>query len=60
MRALDDPESADEGVPVYGLTVDMGAYEFMPEGAVPTCPGDLDGNCGVGVSDLLTLLANWG
>ncbi len=26
----------------------------------PECPGDLDGNDNVGVSDLLALLANWG
>ncbi len=23
-------------------------------------PGDLDGDCGVGIADFLTLLANWG
>ena len=35
-------------------TVDMGAYESVP------CPADLDGDCKVGVKDLLIFLGNWG
>ena len=34
--------------------VDMGAYESVP------CPWDLDGNCDVGIGDLLILLPDWG
>ncbi len=34
--------------------VDMGAYESVP------CPWDLNGDCVVGVEDLLIILANWG
>ena len=34
--------------------VDMGAYESVP------CPADLDGDCKVGVKDLLILLGSWG
>ncbi len=34
--------------------VDMGAYESVP------CPADLDGDCMVGVKDLLILLGSWG
>ena len=36
--------------------VDMGAYEFLP---FPSPPADLDGD-GVEITDLFTLLANWG
>ena len=37
--------------------VDMGAYEFIhPD----SCPADLNGDCVVGVKDLLILLGNWG
>ena len=25
----------------------------------PSCPADLDGDCAVGISDFLILLANW-
>lgn len=38
-------------------TVDMGAYENQND---QLCPADLDGDCSVGASDLLLLLASWG
>ncbi|MEE8153533.1 MAG: hypothetical protein V3T53_01085 [Phycisphaerales bacterium] len=38
-------------------TVDMGAYESQHD---QLCPADLDDDCSVGASDLLSLLASWG
>ena len=31
-----------------------------PDPCPPSCPADLDGDCNVGIVDLLILLANWG
>ena len=61
-RALDDPATADSGVAVLGIAVDMGAFEFQPDdnGGNPDCPGDLNNDDSVDVSDLLILLAGWG
>jgi hypothetical protein len=59
-RALDDSDTTDTGVAVLGLSVDMGAYEFQPGPASASCPGDLDGDNVVGVTDFLQLLANFG
>ncbi len=42
---------------VGGTLVDMGAYENQHD---QLCPADLDGNCEVGVGDLLILLVAWG
>jgi predicted outer membrane repeat protein len=54
-RFLDDPLTEDSGV---GFPcVDMGAYEYQAEAP---CPGDLDGNGMVDVTDLLALLGNFG
>ncbi len=58
-RAVDDPATADTGLAVLGLAVDMGAYEFQA-GEVDTCPADTDDNGEVNVTDLLALLAGWG
>ena len=46
-RVVDGDEDSIEDV-------DMGAYESVP------CPADLDGDCVVGVKDLLILLGAWG
>ena len=40
-----------------GTLVDMGAYENQHN---QLCPADLDDDCSVGASDLLSLLASWG
>ena len=43
--------------------VDMGSYEFIHPNVCPcpdACPADLNGDCVVGVKDLLILLGNWG
>ncbi|MCZ6835919.1 MAG: right-handed parallel beta-helix repeat-containing protein [Planctomycetota bacterium] len=58
-RAMDDPDVTDTGVPVYGLTADMGAFERQAV-AAPTCPADINGESQVDVEDLLILLAAWG
>ncbi len=70
-RAVNDPDTVITGIPVYGLTADMGAFEFQPEGGTgepcpdpkcpeTTCPGDINGDGEVNVFDLLELLGNWG
>jgi hypothetical protein len=56
-RGVDDPTVPDFGVPVFGLTVDMGAYERQ---AVSTCAADSDHNNVVNIDDLLSVLAQWG
>jgi hypothetical protein len=69
-RALNDPDTADTGVAVLGISVDMGAFEFQPEfiGGPNTCPADVvssitfapppDGV--VDAADLAYLLGAWG
>jgi predicted outer membrane repeat protein len=54
-RFVDDPDTVDTG---FGTppVVDMGAYEFQ---GLP-CPWDLDGDGNVFVTDLLTLLSDFG
>ena len=52
-----------QGVPVFGYFIDMGAFEFQPEGNVrpePTCIGDLNGDGVIDLSDLLQVLSVWG
>ena len=61
-RGVDDPLSSDQGVAVFGLTVDMGAFEFqVDEGCdPPTCPADIDGSGDVGFGDILQIIGSWG
>jgi hypothetical protein len=62
-RGVDDPLSSDQGIAVFGLTVDMGAYEFQVEPEPcdpPTCPADLDGSGDVGFGDILQVIGGWG
>lgn len=58
-RGVDDPDTEDTGVPVFALTVDMGACELQVDPS-ETCPGDINGDNKVDTVDLLTLLGNWG
>jgi hypothetical protein len=53
-RTFDDPARPNTGVGTP--PVDMGAYESNP----PACPGDLNGDNVVSLSDLATLLSNFG
>jgi hypothetical protein len=59
-RAVDDPATANTGIAVLALAVDMGAYEFQPTSPPPSCPGDLNGDDQVNVVDFLGLLNAWG
>lgn len=69
-RALDDPDTADTGVAVVGISVDMGAFEYQPEviGPPPSCVADLvttatlqpPGDGKVDGADLAVLLDGWG
>jgi len=54
-----DAAKADTGIAVFSATIDMGAYEVQ-EGQSVTCPGDLDGDDNVGITDFLQLLSAWG
>lgn len=69
-RVLNDLDTPDSGVAVVGLSVDMGAFEFQPEGIAPpnTCLADIV-NSGtfqppadglVDGADLAYLLGAWG
>jgi hypothetical protein len=58
-RVMNDPDTQDTGCGMPAV-VDMGAYEFV--GTKPTVkllPGDIDGDGGTGVGDLLQLLNEW-
>ena len=57
-RFADDPATADTGCGVPGV-VDMGAFEFAGDPFVVKL-GDINGDCVVGINDLLALLALWG
>jgi predicted outer membrane repeat protein len=67
-RGVDAPGTADTGKQVFGLVVDMGAYEFQSpcEGGEPSCAGDITDSVGgppdgtIDVFDLVQLLQNWG
>ncbi len=63
-RAADDPDAPDVGMPVFGMVVDMGAYERPAppcSGGTPgVCPGDLDGDDDVDVFDFAELAAGFG
>ncbi|MCP3902475.1 MAG: hypothetical protein GY715_02470 [Planctomycetes bacterium] len=60
-RGVDDPLSPDQGIAVFGLTVDMGAYEFqVADCDPPTCPADLDSSGDVGFGDILQIIGAWG
>jgi len=39
--------------------VDLGPFEVQPQGPLP-CEGDTDGDLTIGLSDLLTVLSEWG
>ena len=56
LRFVDDPDTADTGVPDgNGAVVDMGPYEVQDP-----CLSDLDGDGMISIIDLLDLLAAWG
>ncbi|MBT8484083.1 MAG: hypothetical protein HKO59_02510 [Phycisphaerales bacterium] len=59
-RGVDVGSVPDRGVAVFGLTVDMGAFEFQTGGGGDECPADIDGSGDVGFTDLLQILGLWG
>ena len=59
-RGVNDPDVTDTGVPVFGLVVDMGAYERQVAASPSTCPADLTGDGLVSFEDLVELLGDWG
>ena len=59
-RGANDPFAVDTGVPVFGLVVDMGAYERQDTVTSGGCPGDVNGDDLVGFDDLLEIIARWG
>lgn len=58
-RAVDDPAREDTGLGVFGIVIDMGAYERQVQ-VVTTCLGDINGDDLVGFLDLVELIAAWG
>jgi predicted outer membrane repeat protein len=59
-RVVNALESGAPGVPVFGYYIDMGAFEFQPEGTGPTCVGDANGDGVVDLADLNAVLAAFG
>ncbi len=57
-RSVNAP-AADAGKAVYGVTIDIGAYEIQAA-ATGSCPWDTSGDGEVGIQDFLGLLQNWG
>jgi len=49
-RAVDDPATPITGIPVYGLTADMGAFEFQATPVV-SCLGDIADDFGFTAAD---------
>ena len=58
-RQQDDPATPNGGNGTPPI-VDMGAFEFGDDPPAGPCPGDFDANRQVDLSDLATLLANYG
>jgi hypothetical protein len=65
-RGVDVPTMIDSGVPIFGLVVDMGAYELQTESGGPSdcsCTGDVTppgGNGVVTIDDLVTVINAFG
>ncbi|MHC5024350.1 MAG: NHL repeat-containing protein [Planctomycetota bacterium] len=51
--------NVDGVVDISDLLQLLGAWGPCPMPCPPSCPEDLDGDCVVGITDLLVLLANW-
>ncbi|MCA9296189.1 MAG: hypothetical protein KC983_06715 [Phycisphaerales bacterium] len=65
-RGVDVPTMIDTGIPIFGLVVDMGAYEIQNGTGGPSecsCTGDITppgGNGFVNIDDLVTVLNAFG
>ena len=40
IRNRDDSDTPNTGIPVWELNIDIGAYEFQPDGVISDCPAD--------------------
>ncbi|MFK7758525.1 MAG: right-handed parallel beta-helix repeat-containing protein [Phycisphaerales bacterium] len=56
-RAVTVEDSAQMGLPLLGLLVDHGAYEFQPAGSGPACVADLTGEGQLNFLDVSAFLA---
>lgn len=56
-RGVNDPAVADTGIPVFGLTVDLGAFERQ---AVACAAADSNGDGVVNIDDLVAVITHWG
>ena len=56
---MNDLAKPDTGVSVFGLTVDMGAYEFQNPPSGTCCEGDLNLDGWVNLLDFATLPNNF-
>ncbi len=54
-RGLDEPASPDTGISIFGVTVDMGAYEFQ----LCRTPGDINCDGVVDFRDVAIICENW-
>jgi hypothetical protein len=60
-RGVNIPATADTGVPILGICVDMGAFEVQQDcSGSSSCESDLTGDNVVDTDDLFHLLGDWG
>ena len=59
LRGVDDPATADTGVSVFGVVVDMGAYEFQTGPCISQLEGDINCDGIVNLLDLSLLALHW-
>ena len=61
--AIEDGGTGEyHGIRSIRVSASLGSMELdhLQYGLAPTCEADLDGDCRVGLTDLVTLLSSWG
>lgn len=60
-RLIDDPDIVDTGIVLFGLTIDMGAYEYQltPDPCDSADPADFDCSGTVDLQDLAHFATQW-